>query len=248
MVLYTRIQQSLNCLIDLFLPSLCVLCHSPAPQRICHACRQDLPILTDHCAQCAQFFTAPLSVMTPPFNPATLTCGACLTNPPPFDHIYPLFPYQRPIIQLIVQLKFQQQLAHAALFANLLLERIQQTWYLQQALPQLIIPIPLHPQRLRERGFNQALEVAKPVAKALNIPIDRHGVQRIKATAAQSGLSAIKRKDNVTGAFACTRDYRGLRIAVVDDVITTGHTVAECCRVLRERGASEIHVWCCARR
>lgn len=111
-----------------------------------------------------------------------------------------------------------------------------------------MIPVPLHPRRLRERGFNQALEIARPIRKILGIPIDIASVARSKYTRAQSGLSALERKGNVMDAFVSYEDYTGLSIAVIDDVITTGHTISEFCQLLKQHQASSIHVWCCARR
>jgi len=165
---------------------------------------------------------------------------------PPFDRSFALFPYEAPIVQFIIQLKFCANLPVARLFSELLLERITTAWYKSSPLPDLILPIPLHRQRLSERGFNQALEIAKPIAKKLKLPIDS-GIKRIKPTAAQSGLSATGRKRNIKSAFKSTRDYRGQTIALIDDVVTTGSTVTECSKLLKQRGANAIHVWCVAR-
>src|SRR5262249_26862055 len=129
----------------------------------------------------------------------------------------------------------------------LLVQKIQAVWYINSPLPQLIVPIPLHCARLRERGFNQALEIAKPIARSFNLPIDKTP-QRTKYTQAQSGLSAQARKQNVDYAFSFSRMYTGLSIAVIDDVVTTGHTVREFCKTLKQNGAEHITIWCCARR
>lgn len=209
---------------------------------ICVACQKYLPILPEHCPQCAQFLPSTFVM------PVDWRCGSCLKNPPPFTAIYPLFPYEAPIIHLITQLKFQQQLQYARVFSELFLQQIREHWYQQQPLPDLIIPVPLHSKRLQERGFNQALEIAKPLAKALALPLDRDGLKRIKPTLAQSGLSALARKQNMQNAFIAERDYVGLRLALIDDVVTTGHTVTECAHLLKQLGAKSIDIWCCARR
>lgn len=231
-------------LMSALLPPMCVLCGYPAhhSSNICIPCQQELPILSHACRRCAQFLHATESL--------DLICGACLKGPTPFDFTHALFPYQPPIMQLIIQLKFQHQLSHAKAFGELLTQKIQQEWYRNRPLPDLIIPVPLHPMRLKERGFNQALEIARPIAKTLVIPIDIHGVKRIKHTAAHSGLSsAADRKLNIENAFAATYcNFSDLSIAVIDDVITTGHTIREFCRVLKQHGAKRIDVWCCARR
>ena len=224
------------------LPPRCVLCSYPThqAQNICHPCQQDLPILAYGCCQCAQVL--PSSLFPTPL------CHTCRNTPPPFDLTYALFPYEPPIIQLILALKFRQQLSNAQALGELLHQRIQHEWYQGKPLPDLIIPVPLHPRRLQERGFNQALEIARPISKKLYIPIDRDGVHRIKYTAAQSGLSATERKRNMIQAFSTTRDYTGLSVAVIDDVITTGHTISELCSILARNGTKNIHVWCCAKR
>jgi ComF family protein len=221
------------------MPRLCVLCGNLAQQELnlCQPCQQNLPILPDSCPQCAQFLAAKLNSR----------CGACLSHSPPFDRTFALFPYAPPIIPLIIQLKFQHQLSIAETFGTLFVQRIRHTWYVNRPLPDLILPLPLHKERLRERGFNQAVEIAKPIAKALRLPLDTQGIKRAKATLAQSGLSAAKRKQNMSHAFIALRPYTGLSLAVLDDVITTGHTMTAICRLLKQQGAKNIDVWCCAR-
>ena len=175
------------------------------------------------------------------------TCGDCFANPPSFDRTFALFPYEQPVIKLITGLKFEHDLAYAKALGDLLADRIQTAWYVSLRLPDVIIPIPLHPERMRERGFNQALEIARPVSRKLGIPIDFSGTKRCRHTARQSDLPAKKRGENIAGAFACRAHYNGRKIAVIDDVITTGQTIKEFCGVLRESGAEKIDVWCCAR-
>lgn len=219
---------------------MCILCgfQKTEANNICDKCQHDFPILPDHCQQCAQFLSTAIDSV----------CGTCLTQPPPFDRTYALFPYEAPIMQLIIRLKFRYQLTIAKAFGELLADKIENVWYKNKSLPDLIIPVPLHPKRLQERGFNQAIEIAKPIAKAFNLPIERNGIKRLKPTAAQSTLPANQRKYNIADAFEVSKDYSDLSIAVIDDVITTGYTIAECCHVLKQHGAKQIDVWCCARR
>jgi ComF family protein len=115
------------------------------------------------------------------------------------------------------------------------------------SLPQLIIPMPLHASRLKERGFNQAIEIARPISRTLSIPLDYTGSMRKKSTPAQSGLASSARKSNIKNAFIANRNYDGLAVAVLDDVITTGSTMNEFCHLLQAQGAKTIDVWCCAR-
>lgn len=226
--------------VNKLLPPCCVLCHFPSDTtcNICSYCRNRLPAMPPHCAKCARFL--PVSVNNG-------LCGRCLSQPPSFDQIHALFPYKAPVTHMMTRLKFQGELSHARAFGELLIQQIP-FWYAAKPLPDMIIPVPLHPLRLRERGFNQALEIIKPVSRHLTLPIDISGSQRIRHTAAQSSLPAAKRQNNVAHAFAVTADYTGQHLAVVDDVITTGHTILEFCRVLRHQGARRLDVWCCARR
>ena len=111
----------------------------------------------------------------------------------------------------------------------------------------LVLAMPLHPRRLRERGFNQAVEIARPLARSLDLPFDPHALQRVRDTAAQAGLAHAARIRNVRGAFDCVREVRGLRVAVVDDVMTTGATLDEVARMLKKAGAAHVENWVAAR-
>lgn len=224
-----------------FLPPACVLCGGTAkhPINLCDACRQGLPSLPYHCQRCGQFLAAP--------DTLDRLCGACLTAPPPFERLYALFPYTGAVIHLIQGLKFQGALAHGQALGELFVQVSRENWYQQEPLPDLIVPVPLHPKRMAERGFNQALEVARPIRRHLKIPIDYNGLCRTKHTRAQSGLTAAQRRQNIAHAFAAKRNYNGLTVALLDDVVTTGQTISACCHALKKAGAKNIHVWCCAR-
>lgn len=232
--------------IAFFLPRQCLLCHTTLkpPYTLSHFacanCLSDLPHTTNACITCGNYLA----------NPIRMICGACQTQPPPFTRLFSLYPYEPPISTLIMRLKFQQSLQYAPFFAEQLAKRISTQWYqgYQAALPQLIIPIPLHSKRLRERGFNQALEIAKPLAKELHLPLQYQALIRDKLTTPQSGLKAALRKKNVSHAFQSQHDFSRQRIALLDDVVTTATTVREAAKVLREKGATSIDVWCIARR
>ena len=113
--------------------------------------------------------------------------------------------------------------------------------------PEMLVPVPLHPHRLRTRGYNQALELARPVARRLALPLQVRAARRQRDTAAQSGLGAVARRRNVRGAFAVDAAVAGRRVALVDDVVTTGHTVRELARAVVAAGAERVEVWCLAR-
>lgn len=147
---------------------------------------------------------------------------------------------------MISSLKFQHQLVYAQTLGELLVDKIK-IWYQSQTLPQLIIPVPLHLKRLRERGFNQALEIARPIAKHFSLPIDARSIKRHKQTEPQSVLPARLRTQNLNNAFSTSALFTGLTIAVIDDVITTGATITAFCKKIKQQGAAHIHVWCCAK-
>ncbi len=222
------------------LPFTCLLCRQPAnhAQDICFSCLSSLPIYPSGCKRCARII---------PYSSPNLICGVCQREAPPFDETFVLYVYEAPIVKLILDLKFQQALMNAQLLGELLAEKAGKEWYLDRTLPDVIIPMPLHVQRLQERGFNQAIELARPVSARLNIPLLLDVYQRIKATAPQATLSAELRLPNLRNAFAATEKISWQHVAVLDDVITTGSTVLAFCHLLKKQGVKKIDVWCCAR-
>lgn len=170
-------------------------------------------------------------------------CGACIRNPPAFSRTLALFRYEDPVKYLIHALKFNRKLYVAHVLGELMAEHYAQ----QDPRADMIIPVPLHTARLRERGFNQALELARPVAARLRIPVNVHACVRIRGTAAQSDLSAEQRAKNIKGAFEVRERCEGRRVAIIDDVMTTGATVDELTRMLIVHGVEDVQVWVCAR-
>lgn len=220
----------------LFPPS-CVLCDNPgsAGRELCAACQADLPHNHAACARCA----LPL-----PAVQADASCGLCQQSPPAFDAAFSLYRYAYPVDQLIQYLKFSAKLNIARLLGDLMAD----AWTQRGApLPELIIPVPLHPTRLRERGFNQALEVARPLARRLGIPLDYQSCVRRRATALQSALPAKDRRANVKGVFEVVKPINARHVALLDDVMTTGHTLQELSGVLRGAGVEKIEAWVVAR-
>jgi ComF family protein len=163
-------------------------------------------------------------------------------QPPAFDATIAATDYVPPFDQLVLALKFGNQLALAALFARMLRDALLQTS--QSALPDVLCAMPLSPQRLAERGFNQALEVAKPLARALGIPLAPTLVARVRDTRAQAMLRTEERQRNVRNVFALSpqaqQHLQGRHIGVVDDVITTGATLNELAAVLKRHGAARV--------
>lgn len=225
----------------LLLPSSCVLCDCSVSRAIslCESCENDLPILMDACKQCG----LPLDTA----NENNAVCGHCLHTSTSVDYTLCLYHYQEPLDYLITTLKYKQQLSHAAILGNLLLGRLQ-----KQAIedfPDCIIPVPLHKNRLVKRGFNQSLEIARPVAKKFNIPIDVKSVRRKRQTLAQAELNATQRKKNVRGCFEIRSEglvkYR--HVVIIDDVVTTGSTINELAKQLKQSGVQKVGVWSIAR-
>ena len=172
-------------------------------------------------------------------------CGACLTDPPAFARTLAALSYAFPTDALIHSLKYRANLAMASILADLLIEKIDNV--VSSMPPDCIVPMPLHPARLRDRGFNQALEIARRVSKESGIALLPDACQRIKDTPPQTGLPWKEREKNIRGAFACEMDLTGKHVVVLDDVMTTGTTLNELAKVLRKRGATEVSAWVMAR-
>lgn len=231
----TGVYNWLEIIQHLVFPPTCLLCGDQGDGRLdlCVDCRVDLPYLQGTCPSCG----LPVTGATP------LRCGACQQKAPPYDAVVTPFRYEEPIRHLIHSLKFGSRHAHARLLGLLLAERVGQ----QTVLPELIIPIPLHPARYRERGFNQSLEIARVVSADTGIPLDYSLCQRQRYTQAQTRLSAQERQKNIRNAFGLTGPLRARHVAILDDVMTTGATVGELSLALRQAGAQQIEVWACAR-
>ncbi len=229
-------------LVPSWITQQCAWCRLPirSEKRLCKQCITSLPYLQHACYQCAN----PL-----PENNANLAlCGHCIRQAPYFHHAIASCHYQTPIIEWIHQYKFEHNLFYGAVLAELLLEKVKLTYKNEIALPNCIIPVPLHASRLRHRGFNQALELAKPLARTLKLPLLRFAVKRQRATRPQTGLTAKQRQHNVSNAFCCRVKLPYQHVALVDDVMTTASTLNAVAQCLCEQDIQQIDVWCCARR
>lgn len=214
---------------------LCVACLSPnAVDGLCPPCQKDLPANRWHCRQCA----LPL-----PFLPEDAVCGECLTSPPAFSRTLIPFRYQFPVDGMISRYKYNRQRR----FARPLIAGLAHYLNLKDpALPDALIPMPMHPKRHRKRGFNQAQDIAEHVGKALGIPVAGHIVKRKHATRSQRELTREQRLTNLQGVFeVCAKVPE--RIAIVDDVVTTGATVRALSSTLKNAGAGDIQIWALAR-
>lgn len=199
---------------------------------LCADCATELPRNAHCCQRCA----LPLPISAP-------LCGRCQRKAPPWDAAWAPFRYAWPLDRLETRFKFGRDLAAG---------RVLATVWQQEArsidLPQLILPVPLHPRRLRERGYNQALELAKPLARAWGVPCRRDLLQRVRHTDAQTGLDAVARRRNLRRAFVLRENVTlPSHVAVLDDVFTTGATLAECARLLKRAGVTRVDAWALAR-
>ncbi len=222
----------------LLYPPLCLLCgaSNTTDGDICNACLEELPHNINRCTICA----LPLSRHTAD-NPV---CGRCLRLAPAYDRCHAAFSYGFPISSLISEFKFAGKLQHGRLLANLLISHIESN---DLELPELIIPVPLHRSRLLERGFNQAIELARPIGRQLDIPVDSTSCIRTRATESQTNLDKKRRRKNIRGAFTVTQRLKHNHVVVLDDVVTTGGTVGEMARTLKRRGIKRVDVWALAR-
>lgn len=205
--------------------------------RLCDACLDRHANAAPRCTRCAIELPA-----GPP------VCGRCLQAPPPYERCVAAFDYAPPWDHTIARFKFHAALDLGGVFADRLVEAIRAS---AAALPDRVLPMPLAESRLRERGYNQAWELARRIGRRLDVPADASLLLRLRETPHQLALPVEARVGNVRGAFAVEPRRRaelaGRRVALVDDVMTTGATAAEAARALLAAGAAQVHVWVLAR-
>ena len=173
-------------------------------------------------------------------------CGRCLQKPPPLDRVHAAFRYGFPVDRLEQRFKFHHDLAAGRELSDAMRPMLVDALAKGER-PQAIIAVPLHPKRLRRRGYNQSLELARPLSKAFAIPLLHDILHRIRDIAPQSGLGAQARLRNPRGAFAVGGGALPPHIALVDDVMTTGATLYECARTLKRAGVQRVDAWVAAR-
>lgn len=218
----------------LFAPGLCLACgcQLDSAESLCEVCAERLQRIPNPCLYCGQ---------PNPLNGRV--CPACLLNPPRWQRLIAPLQYRDLTRDYLQQLKYSE----ALYLAKTLCRQCFEPFRCSEPKPEVLLPVPLHRDRLHERGYNQAVEIAIPWSREFDIPIDRGALTRLRATPSQSGLSAGQREDNVRRAFAYhgKRDYR--HVAVVDDIVTTGSTVGEITKTLHRAGVEHVEVWALAR-
>ena len=206
----------------------CLLCASPETNNhaLCEACLNELPYSpASSCPQCG-------------LSSNGLICGSCLNSTPDFDATHAVFIYTFPIDAMMQRYKYGNMLHLSKTFGQLLAQKTNCDTV------DLIIPMPMHPARLKERGFNQALEIAKILGKE---KLDYKSAIRQKLTPPQASLPFKERVKNIKGAFQVNNDLTGKRIAIIDDVMTTGASLNELAKTLKKAGASHVECWIVAR-
>lgn len=208
----------------------CLLCGADVTGTpLCPGCLADLPRLPPtRCPTCA--LPTPLGEV----------CGGCLKHPPAFDSTRAVYQYAYPLDALLQHYKYGQGLHLAGFLAEQLGHEIADR-------PDLVIPMPLHPKRLKERGYNQAGEIAKRLARRFDLPLALSACTRAKDAPPQASLPLKDRRKNIRGAFECKVDLSGKRIALVDDVMTTGASLSELAKMVKKAGAVEVRAWVVAR-
>ncbi len=230
-ILPRPLQLALKQLQTSLLPGSCLLCGSDSSdQLLCPDCTSDLPPLPENrCPQCSEQTTH------------GERCGACLKDPPAFKQSIACFRYEFPVDRIIHAFKYGHQLAVANWAAQIVTQQLSNNTY------DLLIPMPLHPDRLRERGFNQSAEIARRIAHITGQPLNINALTRCRATPPQAELPMKERTRNVRGAFECSVDLSNKRVLLIDDVMTTGATLREASRILKLHGALHIDVAVVAR-
>lgn len=207
----------------------CYLCRGAAHGVLCAECDADLPRLSGPlCPRCALA------------SPAGQVCGRCLAQPPAYDATIAALAYEFPADVLVQALKFRGELALAPVLGALLAARLPRA-----ARPDFVLPVPLSAARLRARGFNHALEIARTAAPGARLA--PRLAERSRDTAPQFELPLAERAKNVRGAFRCAQALEGAEVALVDDVMTTGATLEELAATLKRAGAARVVNWVVAR-
>ncbi len=219
---------------------LCWLCQQPlhlARHGICSLCVKSLPPPPSCCPRCGL-----------PSASETLDCGRCLHKPPPWDVMIYTTDYLPPLSGLVMRLKFSRQPELAVTLARLLLLRWLTRFRAGNVVrPDIVLSVPLHRRRYLTRGYNQSELLAQPLARWLNCQYRPQALRRIRSTPAQQRLSEAARKLNLRKAFRCEEDFRGKHVALIDDVVTTGSTLREISKILRNQGVASLQIWCICR-
>jgi ComF family protein len=220
----------------------CLLCGASSPGYIalCPPCQKELPSIQSACLRCA--------LALGPQPPEQRLCGQCRIDSPPFENCYPLGDYEFPLREMIARLKFHGRFSIARALAHLLAQRLAPIYSVTP--PDILLPVPLHTGRLRQRGFNQSIEIVQQLSRHLDIPATHSYCRRVRASRPQRGLPANARKKNVQGIFRIAPEAMPntpRHVVIVDDVVTTMATVKAIAYLLKKEGVERVDVACLAR-
>ena len=223
--------------LDWALPNKCLICNCNINNSKCPTCKDCyalLPHRFNNCPRCGQTYTTNLDY-----------CGKCISTPPIYDACFCAFEYKEPIAKLIRKFKYHDHPELAQRLAKLLYQEIINQ---DIELPDLLIPVPLHISKLRQRGFNQSLLLTKELSKLLYIPYKSDIIYKSKATTAQADLSLALRRKNLKNCFKQVKETDAKHIVIIDDVVTTSATATEITKVLKKTGVEYIQIWGLAQR
>ena len=233
-------------ILDFLYPPRCQLCGGAYDLfyagQLCAPCAADFRLNESACRVCG----LPVGVPKISLPHQISICSACTKKPPVYDSCWSPFIYAQPLEWMIQQLKFNAKLNFAPVLSSLMSARLHQGLYKNNK-PNAIIPMPLHNVRLKQRGFNQSHLLIKPVANALNLPIDINSCERVRNTEHQTGKNARQRQQNIKNAFTYKNEHNYQHVIVFDDVVTTGSSVSELTKTLKQSGVKRVDVWCLAR-
>lgn len=216
------------------LPSVCVLCHQYHRDAltVCSPCRELFVRIGIGCSICR----LPLP------DGDFVQCGHCIKHKPAFDAVFSAYLFAEPLRTLLHEFKYQQGLHLRSLLTQLMLDALP-THFIK---PDCLIPVPMHPDRIRQRGFNQSAELARLLARKLDIPLANHLCTKTINTAAQASLNGKSRRQNLNSAFSA-KPGKMQHIMLIDDLLTTGSTANELASTLKQQGVTRVDVWCLAR-
>lgn len=234
-----RLKYFLTAIGQSLIPYHCYFCDGDTDKGswVCQGCYADLPWNTHRCHRCALPLASPFS---------KLVCSECLSSPPSFNRAICVFRYETPIDRAIQLLKYHQKRYFATVLADMLVTTIQNQ-YDPHSYPEILIPVPIHQSKRKQRGFNQSQLIANRLGKALHIPADPQLLIKSKATTSQAGLNKAQRMRNLQGSFLMQSSLQNKHVALIDDVMTTLATSELLSRMLYQAGAKKVDIWSLAR-
>lgn len=233
---FTLYIKQLKDFINWIFPNKCADCDNQIDRDLvfCSKCKAKLPFLINSCDQCGQPFA----------NSEHAICGRCIGSPPAFDSCFCPFEFSSPISDQIRKLKYNEQPQIATRLGSLFSSMASSN---NIDLPDALVYVPMHINKLQTRGYNQAFELAKAISEHLKIPLIRRAIRKTRPTSDQAGLTRLHRKSNLVNTFRINKPIPFKHVAIIDDVITTGATVEEISKILKKNGVDYVQVWGIAR-